>query len=70
MIQQPSAKVVASYTIFTIFHNTTQCTEVRFASFLPGGFITATLVNPTEKKQAKRTSVQWFDYLVFCPDTL
>ena len=36
-----------------------QCTEVRFASFLSGGFITATVVNPPERKLAKRTSVQW-----------
>ena len=34
-----------------------QCTEVRFASFLSGRFITAILVNPPERKQAKRTSV-------------
>jgi hypothetical protein len=36
-----------------------QCTEVRFASFLSGGFITAIVVNPSERKLAKRTSVQW-----------
>ena len=35
-----------------------QCTEVRFASFLSGGVITAIVVNPTERKLAKRTSVQ------------
>jgi hypothetical protein len=35
-----------------------QCTEVRFASFLSGGFITAIVVNPPERKLAKRTSVQ------------
>ena len=35
-----------------------QCTEVRFASFVSGGFITAVLVNPPERKMAKRTSVQ------------
>ena len=35
----------------------TQCTEVRFASLLSGGFITAVEVNPTERKLAKRTSV-------------
>ena len=37
-----------------------QCTELRFASFLSGGFITANLVNPPEMKLAKRTSVQWY----------
>ena len=30
---------------------------MRFASFLSGGFITAILVNPPERKQAKRNSV-------------
>ena len=32
-------------------------TEMRFASFLSGGFITAIVVNPPERKLAKRTSV-------------
>ena len=32
-------------------------TEVRFASFLSDGFITAIVVNPPERKLAKRTSV-------------
>ena len=31
---------------------------MRFASFLSGGFITAIVVNPPERKLAKRTSVQ------------
>ena len=35
-----------------------QCTEVRFASLLSGGFITAVVVNQPERKLAKRTSVQ------------
>ena len=30
-------------------------TEVHFASFFSGGFITAIVVNPSEKKLAKRT---------------
>ena len=34
------------------------CTEVRFASFLSGGFTTMTAINPPEKKLSKRTSVQ------------
>ena len=34
-----------------------QCTEMRFASFLSDGFITAIVVNPPERKLAKRTSV-------------
>ena len=35
----------------------THSTEVRFASFLSGGFITDIVVNPTERKLTKRTSV-------------
>jgi hypothetical protein len=36
------------------------CTEVRFASFLSGGFITAIVLNPPERQlMAKRTSVHW-----------
>jgi hypothetical protein len=41
--------------------NLLNCTEVHFASFLSGGFITAIVVNPPERKLAKRTSVQWPD---------
>ena len=33
------------------------CTEVRFASFFSGGFITIAVINPPERKLAKRTSV-------------
>ena len=33
------------------------CTEVCFASFFSGGFITAIVVNPPERKLAKHTSV-------------
>ena len=33
-------------------------TEVRFASFLSGGFTTMTIINQPERKLAKRTSVQ------------
>ena len=35
-----------------------RCTDVRFASFLCGEFITAIVVNPPERKLAKRTSVR------------
>ena len=35
----------------------TQCTEVHFASFLSGWFITAIVVNSPEKKLLKHTSV-------------
>jgi hypothetical protein len=37
-----------------------QCTEVRFASLLSGGFTTMAVINPPERKLAKRTSVQCF----------
>ena len=40
------------------------CTEVRLAGFLSGGFITAIIVNPPERKLAKRTSVDWWSKLV------
>ena len=33
------------------------CTEVRFASFLSGGFTIMALINPLERKLSKRTSV-------------
>ena len=36
-----------------------QSTEVRFASFLSGGFTTMAVINPPESKLAKRTSVHW-----------
>ena len=39
------------------------CTEVRFASFFSGGFITMAVTNPPERKLAKRTSVQWVDII-------
>ena len=43
----------------------TQCTEVRFASFLSSRFTTVTVINPrkeTGKTQPKRTSVQCGEY--------
>ena len=46
---------------------THQCTEVRFASFLFGGFITAIVVNSLERKMAKRTSEQFAVYHVTKP---
>jgi hypothetical protein len=39
-------------------YRTSKCTEMRFASFLSSGFITAIVVKPPERKLAKRTSVQ------------
>ena len=38
-----------------------QCTEVRFASLLSGGFNTMAVINPPERKLAKRTSVHFAD---------
>ena len=38
------------------------CTEVRFASFLSGGFITMAVINPPERKLAKRTFVHCGSY--------
>ena len=50
--------------LFEIFSGTVtklkmlvHCTEVRFASFLSGGCITAIVVNSPESKLTKRTSV-------------
>ena len=34
-------------------------TEVRFGSFLSGGFTTIAVINPLEMKLTKQTSVQW-----------
>ena len=36
-----------------------QCTEVRFTNLLSGEFTTMAVINPLERKLAKRTSVQW-----------
>ena len=44
-------------------HKVKHSTKVRFTSFLSGGFITAIVVNATEKKLAKCTSVHSTSYL-------
>ena len=36
------------------------CTDMRFDSFLTGGFTTMAVMNPPEKKLEKRTSVHWY----------
>ena len=41
------------------------CTEVRFASFLSGGFTTMAVINPPERKLAKRTPGHWFIFWKF-----
>ena len=33
------------------------CTEVHFVSFFSGGFTTMAVINPPERKLAKRTSM-------------
>ena len=48
--------------------NVVHCTEVRFASSLSGGFITAIVVNPPEKNLAKCISVHCTDRDSFMKD--
>ena len=45
------------YSYFFTWH----CTEVRFDSFLSGGFTTMVVINPPDWKLANRTSVQWVE---------
>ena len=52
------SKVGAVQDFFVRVGHSNQCTEVRFASFFSGGFITAIVVNPLERRLTKRTSVQ------------
>ena len=46
--------------VIFIFNNCHHCrgTDVGIARFLSGGFATMAIINPSEKKLAKRTSVQ------------
>ena len=46
------------FTFLLLREQITTGTDVRFASFFSGGFITAIVVNPSERKLAKCTSVQ------------
>ena len=48
----------------------TQCTEVRFASFLSGGFTTMAVIIPPKRKLAKRTSVHCFNEVCKCHQAL
>ena len=56
-------QILASSTVsfasvaFVFTHSTNHSTEVRYVSFLSGGFITAIVVNPPERKLENRTSV-------------
>ena len=56
---QPSQLKTVSGLKFKAFFqlNMIHYTEVRFAGFFSGGFITAIVVNPPERRLAKRTSV-------------
>ena len=53
--------VVKSY-LYILYSN--QCRDVLFSSFFSGGFITAIVVNPPERKLAKLTSVQWAGMII------
>ena len=44
-----------------IYGSSVGCTEVCVASFLSGGFTTMAVINPLERKLAKRTSVGWHE---------
>ena len=47
-----------TFTFLVLTNFSLEFTDVRFASFLSGEFITAIVVNPPERKLAKRTSVK------------
>ena len=49
----------------TFFRSLEHFTEVRFASFQSGGFITAIEVNPPERKWTKHTFVHFFETAYF-----
>ena len=51
--------VLSNHPLLTKKPQGTQYTEVRFANFFSGGFIAAIVVNPAERRLAKRTSVHW-----------
>ena len=70
--QPPEAKLLISvcllkgqkckfYASFHMSYSLLECTEVRYASSLSGGFITAIVVNPQERNLAKRTSMDWVE---------
>ena len=46
---------------YVTFHEQQEITEVRFASFFPGGFTTMAVMNPPERKLANNTSVECVD---------
>jgi hypothetical protein len=46
-----------------MFSDSLNCTDVRFASFLSGGFTTMAVMNPPEKKLEKRTFMHCTDVI-------
>ena len=54
-----SLKMIIEIFVKKRIDSTMQCTEVRLANFLCGGFTTMAVKNPPERKLAKRISVQW-----------
>ena len=63
-LQQVELLAIFYFILFFIFLSE-ECTEVRFASFLSCGFTTVAVINPPEKKLAKRTSMEWEGFLIF-----
>ena len=61
MKYEPCLWLDQPYGLCCTLTNETQCTEMRFDSFLSGRFTTMAVINPTERKLAKRTSVQWVE---------
>ena len=57
--------VYTTWKIAAFSNSTLHCLEVRFASFLSGGFITVIGVNPPERKLAKSTSVDCHELVNF-----
>ena len=49
--------------LLSFYKRSHNCTEVRFASLLSGGFTTMAVINPTKKKLANRISVNCGYYL-------
>ena len=53
-------KTFLGYARTTLVVQCTLALDMRFATFLSGGFTTMIVMNPPEKKLEKRTSVQWY----------
>ena len=63
-VRKCTCLVFSTYMVlFTYTHNAMEWnllhTDVHFASFLSGGFTTVAVINPSERKLAKRTPVYW-----------